>query len=135
MKPIHVVIAIIFNDQQQILVAKRQAHQEKGGIWEFPGGKVEANESAFSALQRELREEIDIEVSKAENWTQVEYHYPHKSVFLDTWLVKEYSGTPKGAEGQPIEWIPVADLLQREFPEGNKLVIEKLLKEFSQIKI
>ncbi len=123
------VIAIIFNANQQILIAQRQSHQEKGGAWEFPGGKVEVNESAFAALQRELREEIGIEVSKAEPWTQVEYHYPHKSVLLDTWLVKEFSGTPRGAEGQPIDWIAVADLTKREFPEGNKLVIEKLLAE------
>jgi 8-oxo-dGTP diphosphatase len=129
MKSIHVVIALIFNEQKQILIAQRQSHQEKGGTWEFPGGKVEVNETAFAALQRELNEEIGINISKADRWTQVEYHYPHKSVLLDTWMVKEFSGTPRGAEGQPIDWIDVTDLLQREFPEGNKLVIEKLLED------
>ena len=130
MSTIHVVIAIIFNSDQEILIAQRQSHQEKGGAWEFPGGKVEANETAFAALQRELHEELDIMVAKAEPWTQVEYHYPHKSVLLDTWLVQEFSGTPRGAEGQPVEWVPIAELMLREFPEGNKLVIDKLLNEY-----
>jgi 8-oxo-dGTP diphosphatase len=130
MNSIHVVIAIIFNDQQQILVAQRQSHQEKGGAWEFPGGKVELNETPFAALQRELREEIGIEVSQADPYTQVEYHYPHKSVLLDTWIVKKFTGVARGAEGQPVEWIELGGLLDREFPEGNKLVIEKLLVDY-----
>ena len=127
---VHVVIAIIFDVEQKILIAQRQAHQEKGGMWEFPGGKVEQDETAFAALQREIREEIGIEVITATPWTQVQYHYPHKSVLLDTWLVNKFSGTPTGAEGQPIDWISLDELNSREFPEGNRLIIEKLLADY-----
>jgi 8-oxo-dGTP diphosphatase len=126
---VHVVIAIIFNAERKILIAQRQSHQEKGGMWEFPGGKVEAGETAFAALKREILEEIGIEVVSATPWTQVDYHYPHKSVLLDTWLVSQFSGTPIGAEGQPIDWIALGDLGTREFPEGNRMIIEKLLAD------
>ena len=124
---VHVVIGIILNAEQQVLIAQRLPHQEKGGMWEFPGGKVEANETAFEALQRELKEEIGIEVIEAEAWTKVTYHYPHKSVLLDTWMVKKFIGTPVGAEGQPIRWKAISELGELEFPEGNRLIIEKLL--------
>jgi 8-oxo-dGTP diphosphatase len=129
---VHVVVGILLNSDNQVLIAQRLAHQEKGGVWEFPGGKVEAGELAFAALQREFKEEIGIDVISADPWMQVEYHYPHKSVFLDTWLITDYLGTPCGQEGQPIAWGSVHDLKNREFPEGNKPIIEKLLALLSQ---
>lgn len=122
----HVVIGIILNASQQILIARRLAHQAKGGLWEFPGGKVESNETAFQALQRELSEEIGITVKQAEPWLKFEYQYPHAHVLLDVWLVKEFSGTAIGAEGQPINWVSTAELKEFEFPDGNRFIIEKL---------
>lgn len=127
MAMVHVVIGIILNSHREVLIAQRLAHQEKGGLWEFPGGKVEANETAFQALQREFKEEIGIEIITAEPWAKVEYHYPHKSVLLDTWMVNQFNGTPQGAEGQLVEWGSSKTLLEREFPEGNREIIKKLL--------
>jgi 8-oxo-dGTP diphosphatase len=124
---VHVVVGIILNAEKEVLIAQRLPHQEKGGMWEFPGGKVEKDESAFDALKRELQEEIGIETINAEPWTQVEYHYPHKSVLLDTWLVTEFNGTPVGAEGQPVRWSSAINLSELEFPEGNRPIILKLL--------
>jgi 8-oxo-dGTP diphosphatase len=124
----HVVMGVILNLKQEVLIAQRLSHQEKGGMWEFPGGKVELNETAFQALQRELKEELGIQVIAAEPWMQIECHYPHKSLLLDTWMVKQFSGVPSGMEGQPVRWIPLAQLTQFEFPEGNRAIIEKLLK-------
>lgn len=124
---IHVVIGIIINPQHEIFIAQRLAHQEKGGCWEFPGGKVEASESALQALQRELQEELGIQVIQAQPWMQVEYHYPHKSVLLDAWKVTEFAGIPIGAEGQPVRWCRLDELTSLEFPEGNKKIIEKLV--------
>lgn len=133
MTKVHVVIGIILNPAKEVLIAQRLAHQEKGGAWEFPGGKVEAGELPFAALQREFKEEIGINIIAADPWLEVEYHYPHKTVFLDTWFVTHYEGTPKGQEGQPIAWDSARDLQVREFPEGNKKIIEKLLPLISQV--
>jgi 8-oxo-dGTP diphosphatase len=118
---VHVVIGIILNENREVLIAQRLSHQEKGGMWEFPG------ETPFKALQREFQEEIGIQVVSANAWMQVEYHYPHKSVLLDAWMIDHFTGEPHGAEGQPVEWGSVAVLKEREFPEGNKKIIQRLL--------
>jgi 8-oxo-dGTP diphosphatase len=123
----HVVIGIILNAEQEVLIAQRAAHQEKPGFWEFPGGKVEENETPFEALQREFKEEINISVTVADPWMKVTYEYPHKSVLLDVWMITEFTGKPMGAEGQPIRWVKKAALTELEFPEGNRPVIKKLI--------
>src|SRR6056300_1186986 len=97
MKEIHVVAGIIYNDtRDQILIAKRPDHLHQGGLWEFPGGKVDEGESVESALQRELLEELDIGVSEAEPFQQIAHRYPDKAVFLDFWKVYNFSGQPDG---------------------------------------
>jgi len=126
---LHVAVGIIIKPENQILISERPAHTYKGGLWEFPGGKVEVGEDIYKALQRELREELDIEVVKAEPWLKFDYDYNDRFVTLDVWKVTQFNGEPRGAEQQKILWIPIADLNKYEFPQGNKPICEKLLKE------
>ena len=126
---LHVVIGIIFNSEKKVLIAKRQAHQEKGGLWEFPGGKLEVNETPFDALKRELKEEINIDITHATSWLQFPYSYSNKTVFLDTWKIEAYSGMVIGAEGQEIKWVDVRELKNYEFPGGNKLILTELNRQ------
>ena len=123
----HVAVGIIFNAQREVLIAKRLAHQYKGGLWEFPGGKVEAGETVFAALQRELHEEIGVKIIHAEPWLKVPYDYQDRQVLLDTWLVTQLIGEPVGQEGQDILWVKPRDLNQFQFPDGNQPIIDKLL--------
>lgn len=125
---IHVVAAVIRSDNESILLAKRPDHVHKGGLWEFPGGKVEPGETAFQALGRELEEELAISVVTAEPLLQLHYDYPEKSVFLDVWEVSQFSGRARGNEGQPIVWVPVNQLGDYPFPEANHPIIELLQK-------
>jgi 8-oxo-dGTP diphosphatase len=127
----HVVIGIIINAEQKTLVAQRSSHQPKAGFWEFPGGKVEEGESSFQALQREFFEEINIHILQADPWLKFDYAYPGKHILFDIWLIKNFNGTPIGAEGQPIRWVTYQEMMELEFPGGNKLIIEKLV-EFLQ---
>ena len=129
----HVVIGIILNEQNEVLISQRLVHQEKAGYWEFPGGKVELHEDAFAALQREFKEELAIDVIDAEKWMEVEYHYSHKSVLLDTWIIKKFVGLPRGAEGQPVRWCSSLELTQLQFPEGNISIIENLTNYLSHL--
>lgn len=122
----HVAVGILRNDAGELLIAQRPAHKYKGGLWEFPGGKVEPNETVFQALQRELKEELGIEVSNAESWFQFEHDYSDRIVLLDVWIVKKYSGEPHGMEGQPVLWVSPKNLQQFEFPEGNAVILQKL---------
>jgi 8-oxo-dGTP diphosphatase len=118
----HVVaIGLVFNTAGDILIAKRPLHKYKGGLWEFPGGKVEAGESVLQALRREFFEEVGIQVLTARPWLQIP-----SEVLLDVYRVEEYSGEPFGKEGQEVLWVPLQQLLQFEFPPANQMIIEKL---------
>lgn len=124
----HVAVGVIINSEGDVLIAERPRHTYKGGLWEFPGGKVEPFESVRAALDRELKEEINIDVIAAEPWLIVEYDYHDRKVLLDTWRVLDYSGEPCGNEGQLIRWVPLSMLTQFQFPDGNRLIIENLIK-------
>lgn len=126
MKQILVAAAAILNSQGQLLIAKRPDDKHQGGLWEFPGGKVEAAESVEAALKRELKEEIGIEVLQCEPLVRIEHDYSDKSVVLDVWIVSSFSGEAVGLEGQPIEWINPADMDAFQFPEANLPIISAL---------
>ena len=126
----HVAVGVIFNVRGEVLIAERPPGKYQSGLWEFPGGKVEENETVFQALQRELFEEVGIQIITAESWLQVKYEYSDRKVLLDTWRVTEFSGEPVGKEGQSIQWIPLSRLSQFQFPAGNQEIIQKLLARF-----
>jgi 8-oxo-dGTP diphosphatase len=129
---IHVAVGVIFDNQQmdQILIAKRPQHLHQGGLWEFPGGKVAVGETVDQALKRELFEELGIAVIQSQSLMQVEHNYSDKKVFLDIWIVTEYSGDARGLEGQECRWVSIQQLVSSEsgyqFPEANKPILEKL---------
>lgn len=123
---IHVAVGVVIDQDQHILIAQRPAHKYKGGLWEFPGGKVEPGESAYEALQREFREEVGIEIISAIPWLKIEYLSSDRDVLLDTWLVKQFTGTPSGLEGQKICWVTADKLDQFTFPEGNKTILQHI---------
>ncbi|ALP51772.1 thiamine monophosphate synthase [Candidatus Tenderia electrophaga] len=120
---IHVAAALICNDQGQVLIAKRPAHKHQGGLWEFPGGKVEAGEDVLAALTRELDEEVGIQVGRARPLIRVKHAYPDRSVLLDVWRVDGFRGTPHGREGQPLAWCHVDELSRWDFPAANRPII------------
>ncbi len=116
MKRVHVAAAVIRDDSGKILIARRADTQHQGGLWEFPGGKVEADESVETALARELHEELGIVVGAARPLIKVRHDYPDKQVLLDVWEVSSFSGEPHGAEGQPLAWVTAKELVNYEFP-------------------
>ena len=130
--PIHVAVGVIFDNQKadQILIAKRPQHLHQGGLWEFPGGKVNEDETVDQALERELFEELGITVIQSQPLMQVQHNYSDKQVFLDIWTVTQYSGEARGLEGQQCQWVAIQQLLSAEskyqFPEANKAILEKL---------
>ena len=126
MTRLHVAVAVIINTEQEVLIALRQTHQHQGGLWEFPGGKVEAGEAIFDALKREIKEETDLVVLTAKPLLEVMHRYDDKSVLLDVWHVSEYAGEARGVEGQTIHWCVVSDLDTVNFPEANKTIINAI---------
>lgn len=126
MKRIHVAAAAVSDARGRVLIAQRPAHVHQGGLWEFPGGKLEPGESARQALQRELREELGIEVGSARPLIQVRHDYPDKSVLLDVWRVEDYAGIPVGREGQPLEWVRHSELGKYALPAANTPIVKAL---------
>ncbi|MBN46609.1 MULTISPECIES: 8-oxo-dGTP diphosphatase MutT [unclassified Methylophaga] len=125
-KRLQVAVAIILNNDEQVLIARRHAHQHQGDLWEFPGGKREADETRLQALQREIQEEVGLQVEQADPLMQIVHDYPDLQVELDVWLVTDFVGEATGKEGQPLQWCALADLKEKEFPAANVEIIERL---------
>lgn len=124
-RTIQVAAGIIFDKNRRVLIAERLSTQYKSGLWEFPGGKLEPGECFFSALRRELLEEIGITVQSAYRWLQVAHEYEERIVVLEAWVIGTFSGTPHGVEGQKILWVNPFELKNYEFPAGNKVLLEQ----------
>ena len=122
MKRIHVVAAVIERGND-ILIARRPDHVHQGGKWEFPGGKLEAGESAFAGLVREIHEELGIAVTEADSLIRIAHDYPDKQVLLDVWRVHAFDGEPVGCEGQQIRWVARDTLQEYEFPAANVPIV------------
>ena len=139
MKPIHVVAAIIVGPDQQIFISRRGDHLHQGGLWEFPGGKVELGESPQVALARELFEEVDIHITSSQPYMQVEHDYVDKKVLLDIWQVDSFSGHARSKEGQQCRWLSLEQLLMSVtrpaeaddlcFPTGNQPILQRLAEQ------
>lgn len=123
---VHVAVGVVLNDRREVLVALRPEDSHQGGLWEFPGGKVEDGESVEAALARELHEELAIVVQSCTRLLQISHSYSDKSVLLDVWRIERFSGTPEGREGQPIAWRPLSSLREVDFPKANERIIRAL---------
>ncbi|KXI30918.1 8-oxo-dGTP diphosphatase MutT [Paraglaciecola hydrolytica] len=125
MKIVDVAVGVI-KRQDMIYVSKRADTLHQGGLWEFPGGKKEADETIAQALIRELFEEVNIQVLNPIPLMVIEHDYGDKKVRLDVMLVEEFSGEPSSQENQLSRWVKIADLAQYDFPAANLSIIEKL---------
>ena len=123
---VHVAVAVIKNIDGQYLIAKRPQLAHQGGLWEFPGGKVEKSESVFQALQRELFEEVGISITKATPLIRIPHHYSDKSVLLDVWLVENFTGEAFAKEEQEVRWVAKDDFSLYDFPLANKSIINAI---------
>lgn len=122
-KIIHVAAGVIRNAGGQILIAKRPDDTHQGGLWEFPGGKLEPGESVQAALVRELHEELGIHSTEMSPLIQIRHDYPDKSVLLDVWNVLTFEGEAHGKEGQPVKWVMPEALSSFQFPAANAPIV------------
>ncbi|MFT6463633.1 8-oxo-dGTP diphosphatase MutT [Halopseudomonas sp.] len=123
MRRIHVMAAVIRRADRSILIAKRPETAHQGGLWEFPGGKLEEGEPRLAGLVRELQEELGIRITNARPLIDIRHDYPDKSIRLDVWSVSAFSGEAHGAEGQQVRWVAPQDLGQYAFPAANKPIV------------
>ena len=126
-KCVHVAVGVVINAERQILIALRPAHVHQGGLWEFPGGKVEQGETVEQALRRELKEELAIEARAFKPLLDLQHDYVDKSVRLDVWWVEGFEGQPVGQEGQAVRWVHSDQLAQYQFPEANQAIVDAII--------
>lgn len=122
---IRAVVGILEKDNK-ILITQRPPGKPYSGFWEFPGGKIEADEASQDALIRELYEELGIKVTSAHPWFTHHHAYPDKTVSLEMWWVTEFSGEPKGQENQILKWATYSEMLNLSLLEGNWPILERI---------
>ena len=129
MAVVTVAVGILIDDAGRVLVTRRAPDAHQGGLWEFPGGKVEVDETISAALARELREELGVLVEATDALMVLEHDYGDKQVRLDVHRVTRWSGEPCGLEGQPLAWQRPEQLRDWAFPAANQPILERLLAD------
>jgi 8-oxo-dGTP diphosphatase len=122
---LHVAVGVVRDSLTgNILITRRLPGTHLGGVWEFPGGKLEAGETVLQALGRELQEEVGIQVGQARPLIKISHDYGDIQVLLDVWDVQNYSGVVAACEGQQMIWAAAEQLVEYAFPEANLPIIK-----------
>jgi mutator protein MutT len=121
------VVAAIIEDTDRFLVTRRQSGVHLAGLWEFPGGKIDPGETPTGALQRELREELDVEVDPGESLFNTRHAYPDRTVEL-TFYRCTLRGNPRPLLGQEMRWVPRSELASLGFPPADTELIALLTR-------
>ena len=131
-----VAAGILLDSQQCFLMGQRPVGKPYAGYWEFPGGKVEAGETLFQALQRELQEELGITIHDSVDLMMIEHDYPHAYVRIHVSVIRDWTGEPTGCENQALSWqdlnrdqLSVDPLLPAALP-----MIQQLKQFYAEIK-
>jgi 8-oxo-dGTP diphosphatase len=123
------VVAGVIRRDGLLLIAQRMPDDTLGGYWEFPGGKVERDEELAEALERELMEELGVETRIGPELHRVVHAYPDRDVRLYFFEAVITVGEPKPIEAADVRWVRSDELLNYQFPEADKPLLEILMRE------
>lgn len=122
------VVAAIIIDNNKIFIAERNKNKSQGGLWEFPGGKIESGETKEQALIREIKEELDMDIIVKEEFTNIVYNYPDKTINLTALICQKTSNNYKLLEHESFAWVTLDELNNYEFAPADILIVDKILK-------
>lgn len=128
-KIVHVAVGVIYRNNE-IYLTKRAQNVHQGGKWEFPGGKVESDETVAQALARELKEEVNIDVLSCQPLVNIEHDYGDKVVLLEVFIVDNFINEPKAQEGQEESWFTFDELVLLDLPAANIEIVNMLLARY-----
>jgi 8-oxo-dGTP diphosphatase len=124
-----IVSAAILEHDGKILIAQRKPNAYMGLKWEFPGGKIEENESPRECLAREIKEELDLEIEVGEAFDIVYHRYPEKNVLMLVYKCKLVRGQPKTIDCNDFKWIEPSELEKFDYPAADLPIVQKLIRE------
>jgi mutator protein MutT len=127
-KVIDVAAGLVFRNGK-LLITQRRPGDHLGGLWEFPGGKVEPGETFEHCLVRELREELGIEVSVGEQIEEITHSYPEKTVRLRFFLCTLLAGEAHPIHCHALAWITRGELTRYEFPSADARLLTRLVSQ------
>jgi A/G-specific adenine glycosylase len=113
-----IAVGVVYR-QEQILITRRARDGLLGGLWEFPGGKIETGEDPALACLREIKEEVNLEVAIDAHLTQVKHAYTHFSVVMEVFRCRYVSGKVKLKGPEDYRWVSLEDLPRFPFPRAN----------------
>ena len=122
---IEVSAALIFR-AGRLLITQRHAQAHLGGLWEFPGGKREAGETAEQCLVREIREELGMEIAVGGLFAEISHAYPEKTVRLKFFVCEIISGKPQALDCAAVQWAAKNELANFEFPAADAGLLAQL---------
>ena len=125
MSVLDVAAGLVF-ESGHLLITQRPPGGHLGGLWEFPGGKLEPGESWEEALVRELREELDIAVVVGREFSRVQHAYPGREVRLRFFVCRIVSGIPSPVGCSAVAWVGPHELERFEFPEADRQLLDQL---------
>ncbi len=125
---IDVAAGLVFRNGK-LLITKRYDDAHLGGLWEFPGGKLEPNETFEQCLVRELQEELSIEVHVGKLVESVTHEYPGKTVHLKFFICDWHKNEPQALGCSECKWVSPSELNGHEFPEADERLLGRLQKE------
>lgn len=124
---INVVAAVIKDDNGKILITQRNLQKSQGGLWEFPGGKIEPNETRERAIIREIKEELDIDIQVESYLSEKVFNYPEKNINLIALECRKTNGDIKLLEHEDYKWVENTELEDFEFAPADMFIV-KILK-------
>lgn len=123
---IHVAAAALIDENGRVLLQRRHADTHQGGLWEFPGGKLESGEQIAEGLDRELREELGVELLEHRPLIRIRHQYDDRGVLLEVHEVTRWRGDAIGREGQPLAWVEPGALRDYPMPAADEPVVTAL---------
>lgn len=125
----HIGVAVITDEQGNILIDRRKQEGLLGGLWEFPGGKIEPGESVEDCVIREIKEELGIEIAVGSRLITIEHAYTHFKVTLNVFNCKYLSGEPQPIECDEVKWVTLDEIDQYPFPKANGQIIDAIKQQ------
>ncbi|MEM6452200.1 MAG: A/G-specific adenine glycosylase [Cyanobacteria bacterium P01_D01_bin.105] len=119
-------VAVITDKQGNILIDRRKQEGLLGGLWEFPGGKIEPGETMEQCVSREIKEELGIEIEVGSKLITIDHAYTHFKVTLNVFNCKHLSGDPQPIECDEVKWVTLDEISDYPFPKANTQIIELL---------